>query len=235
MTRATLWIEMTIAGSVYVATLFFLLAWIYCVGDLRTLATQLEPYKTYVGVAVVAISYIFGFVAHRAIQMVNWRLWKLGVLTGIVGRIDENVIRDGDDQCKQKPKALEKRMAEETAIWALDPQRIHREIDFQFAQVALLRSLIWSTPFLALSILLWRLTTWHHATALVYALVSLWLLVIGRGVPCSTPSFALNTSYWYLSNGYHTAALSYVLVFLGFVFFGGFFFLLFVASLNSTR
>jgi hypothetical protein len=171
VTAGKLWIEMTIAGSVYVASLFF---WVmglrYPCLNLECLAQRFDPFLTYIAVAGVALSYIFGFVAHRAIQIVNGRLWKCGLFRKLVENIDLGVVRDWDDKRKQKPKALQKRMAEEALIWALDPQRIHRELDFQFAQVALLRSLAWSVPwlFISISFWFWRFRTVHNVLAFTY-------------------------------------------------------------------
>lgn len=191
MTRGTLWIEITIAGSLYVMSLFFMFAGIYGNSYLGYEAHRFNSYLTYVAVGVVALSYIVGFVAHRVIQIFNWRLLRWARLTTVkapksslkkertsrLTRFDEFVIRDEKDNPNGDPKSLEERMAGETVIWALNPQRIHNEIDFQFGQVALLRSLIWSTLLLASSVLFWRIRTGHHATAFAYGLVSLAFLV----------------------------------------------------------
>lgn len=140
---------MTIAGSVYVASLVFLLAGIYCVRDLASFANaaQLQAYKTYVAVAVIALSYIFGFVAHRFIQIAIQLLKDKATgfknfLTRVIGGSE-----------------LTTRMHEEMTIWEMSPERIHREIDFQFAQLALLRSLAVSVLCLVASITVWRLRT----------------------------------------------------------------------------
>jgi hypothetical protein len=56
MTKGTLWIEMTIAGSVYVAALFFLVMGCWYPGlRLESLAHRGQPYLTYVAVAAVAL------------------------------------------------------------------------------------------------------------------------------------------------------------------------------------
>jgi hypothetical protein len=178
MTAGTLWIEMTIAGSVWVACLFFqIMAWWLWWYPGESLAKLITPYLTYIAVAVVALSYIFGFIAHRVIQIFNWRLlerWKWQ--KRLRDRIDDFVVLDQDDKDKRGPKVLKERMVGETDIWDLDPHRLHREIDFQFAQVALLRSLAWSTLFLAVSILWWHLRIGHYAAARVYVLAPLWVV-----------------------------------------------------------
>lgn len=154
---------MTIAGAVYVASVFFVVAWIYGakVCNLEVFARHLEPYKTYVGVAAVALSYIFGFVAHRFIQIASWP-WRwlaqrkpCKQINGILNRL-------------AGAKELTDRMHEEMVIWETSPQRIHHEIDFQFAQVALLRSLAVSVPCLVFSIRAWRLSAGLLAWPPVY-------------------------------------------------------------------
>ncbi len=140
---------MTIAGSVYVASLVFLLAGINCVRDLASFANaaQLQAYKTYVAVAVIALSYIFGFVAHRFIQIAIQPLKdKATGFKNFLTRVSGE-------------RELKTRMPEEMTIWEMSPERIHREIDFQFAQVALLRSLSVSVPCLVASVSFWRLRT----------------------------------------------------------------------------
>jgi hypothetical protein len=165
MTAGTLWIEMTIAGFVYVASLFFLLVGVSSVGDLESLAHQLEPYLTYVAVAVVGLSYIFGFVAHRIIQIASQRLEHMGewcVSKCILKGFDYVALAGVAGE-----KDLRKRMKDEMALWEMDPQRIYREIDFQFAQVALLRSLLVSVPLLALSIHYLRFATGHPLAVVI--------------------------------------------------------------------
>jgi len=154
---------MTIAGSVYVASLFFwVMGWRRIGLNPESFAHSFEQYLTYLAVSAVGLSYIFGFVAHRIIQIVNLRLGRWKPIKYLAGRIEKIAIRDENDTGEQVRDGLKERMAREVDIWTLDPPRTHREIDFQFAQVALLRSLIWSVPFLAVSVFYWRLRTWHH-------------------------------------------------------------------------
>lgn len=139
---------MTIAGSVYVASLCFLVmgCW-YPYLNSESLAKLFQPYLTYLAVAAVVISYIVGFVVHRLIQIAISILehWTKG--------------RDRKKYSEDVSKELQARLGEEERIWALSPPRIQREVDFQFAQLALLRSLALSVPFLLISIIIWRLRT----------------------------------------------------------------------------
>jgi len=186
MTAGTLWIEMTIAGSVYVASLFFfVMAWSHPSLNLESLATRLHDFLAYIAVAIVGLSYIFGFVAHRVIQVASQRLafvekWRL--TKGIL-KVFDFVALSGD---------IGKRMHEEMIVWKMDPQRIYREIDFQFAQVALLRSLLVSAPFLAFSIHYWCVTAEHHRPIF---------------------SVAFNIRSWYVTAENHPAASIGFLIF----------------------
>jgi len=153
---------MTIAGAVYVASLIFLvMGWWYPGFSLESLAKLFQPYLAYVAVAGVGLSYIFGFVAHRIIQIVNLIAGRVPLISKILASSCWNFLSAD----------LEDRMLGETTIWGLSPERIHRELDFQFAQVALLRSLVCSTPILVLSFVFWRNRTHRHhlfAVALYY-------------------------------------------------------------------
>jgi hypothetical protein len=173
MTAGTLWIEVTIAGSIYVTSLFFwIMGWRYPAVSLEWFARSFQPYLAYVAVAFVALSYIAGFVAHRAIQIA-----KLFVTqnNGI-----KNFLESG--RWPRLSSDLDERMGEETSIWALSPERIHHELDFQFAQLALLRSLLFSSPILALSVIFWRdRSCYDHLGTVV--------LYFGGFYLCLVPSF----------------------------------------------
>jgi IPT/TIG domain len=128
------------------------MGWWYPGFTLESLVKLVQPYLAYVAVAVVGLSYIFGFVAHRLIQIINLIAERVPPIKNFfLSSRWEFVSAD-----------LEERMLGETAIWGLSPERIHRELDFQFAQVALLRSLVCSSPILALSVWFWRCRTHHH-------------------------------------------------------------------------
>jgi len=205
MTAPTLWIEMTMAGSVYVASLLFLVLGCWR-PDLESLAKHFDHLLPYIAVAVVALSYILGFVAHRLIQITNlvargtaqwsgrkltdwiakrianwqaeqtkeWSAWPRDLIAKRLKAWEKITAAYGQVKCYLKREHcqflssdLEQRMGEETTIWALNPQRIHHELDFQFAQVALLRSLLFSSPMLALSIGYWlyQVDRDHHLLA----------------------------------------------------------------------
>ena len=122
----------------------------------------------FIGVAFVAISYIFGFVAHRIIQIAQVII--KGIKTGIAKRAEAGITKvigcriaywnvasrqsiwpeelvarktkkwrgieeKYTDFLNRTPRHfvssdLEKRMDEEIPIWALRPERLHHEIDF---------------------------------------------------------------------------------------------------------
>lgn len=68
MIAATLWIEITIAGSIYIAALFFLALLCLNVDSLSFLLTWKDA-SPYIIAAGVAASYIIGIVAHRMLQL----------------------------------------------------------------------------------------------------------------------------------------------------------------------
>jgi hypothetical protein len=70
MTAATLWIEIIIAGFVYVVGICFLLAGAWSVADVCVLALA-EEFLPYLAAAAVAASYIVGIVAHRIVPVIT--------------------------------------------------------------------------------------------------------------------------------------------------------------------
>ena len=137
---------MTIAGSVYVASLCFLVmgCW-YPYLDSESLAKLFQPYLTYVAVAAVALSYIFGFIFHRFIQ----------ILISLGTHLRKHHSMKG--YFADTKKEIEQRLGNENLIWEFGATRVQREVDFQFAQLALLRSLAVSVFCLLFSITVWRL------------------------------------------------------------------------------
>ena len=65
-------------------------------------------------------------------------------------------------------KEVTDRMHGEMVIWEMSPERIHHEIDFQFAQVALLRSLAVSVLCLIFSVRAWWLSAGQPAWPSAY-------------------------------------------------------------------
>src|SRR5580692_11752228 len=123
MTAATLWIEMTIAGSVYVASLFFfVLALRYPHLNLEGLATRFNPYLTYVAVGLVALSYVFGFVAHRVIQVAidGRKIVKLWWQDLQLFPLNQQL----PDEKKIVREELRETLMEEMNIWALCSDRV---------------------------------------------------------------------------------------------------------------
>jgi len=163
---------MTIAGSVYVACIFFLLAGLYqyCVSDLEWLAHRLTPFLTYVAVMAVALSYIFGFVAHRVIQML------IDVIKIVLGKTAKGNLAERRKTVKEKRGET---LMEEMTIWALCSHRVHREMDFQYTQVALLRSLLPSSVLLGLAVGFWsHRTCQDHLQAIAISFLSFVVLLV---------------------------------------------------------
>src|SRR3954465_12235743 len=68
MTAATLWIEITIAGSVYLAALVFFSLRVLGVSEFPAIEKELLPYFA---AAAVATSYILGMMMHRLAQYIG--------------------------------------------------------------------------------------------------------------------------------------------------------------------
>lgn len=154
MTAATLWIEITIAGSVYLAALVFLCLRLLGIGRIPVVADDLLPY---LAAGVVAASYILGMLMHRLLQL-GW--------SGVIRlRKTRPWLSDSD--------YFQAHYARDAIVWQFGSERLHRELDFQFALKALFRSLLVSIPFLAVTLSLWLgLTPWRGAVPLVIALAA---------------------------------------------------------------
>jgi len=166
MVAQTLWLEITIAGAVYVAgILFFVMAW-FRAGTFDNLVA-LKEYLAFIAVLLVGCSYIVGIVMHRLIQVIA------GPILGFVERLF-------------RLQGLARAPAQEGAgthyddlveIWQTGSERLHRELDFQFALVALFRSLMFALPFLITAIIVWLSSMGYPGQAVVvFVLVPLWLL-----------------------------------------------------------
>jgi hypothetical protein len=142
MTTPTLWIEITIAGAVYLAGIGFAILSILGVKDLGALTAAANPYMPYLAACAVAVSYIVGVVAHRMVQVlarpVLAPVEKLFHLPELTNRIPSELLT-----------------AKMVAIWQRGSSRLQREVDFQYALVALIRSLLFSVPLLGFAWALW--------------------------------------------------------------------------------
>jgi hypothetical protein len=156
------WIEITIAGFVYVIAIIFCLAAAYDVTDIHQLLGLKELFP-YCSAALVAASYVTGIICHRISQIL-----APYILPRLVRFLRPTADRKGEIPTKT---ALE--MAE---IWQNGSSRIQREIDFQYALVALLRSLLISVPFLGVSVFAWMLRARKPGVAgLVAVDLALWV------------------------------------------------------------
>lgn len=136
------------AGSVYVVSLLFLVIAVWNPQpNLQSPPFNSQVFLAYLGGAFLALSYIVGFVVHRFIKVLGdrWRFFR-----------DQQTPKPEYEKWVEKDR--KKQMKDEEAIWRLGSPRIQREADFQFAQLALLRSLMVSIPCLFISITAWRLT-----------------------------------------------------------------------------
>jgi hypothetical protein len=165
VTAPTLWIEITIAGAVYVAAICFAwLGWLRAKDLLAVVGDKdLLPYLS---AMAVAVSYVVGMLTHR--------------LTAIVGRpVLKHLERVATIPRLFDPTPREVHFADMVSVWQRGSARLHRELDFQFALVALLRSLLFSVPTLTISVIFWLARTqqagqWSAASGAVV----LWSMVL---------------------------------------------------------
>ena len=134
MTTWPLWIEITMAGSIYVVSLLFLVIAVWNPHpNLQFPPFNSQLFLAYLGAAFLGLSYIVGFVAHRSIQV-------------LFDKFRAKTSRSDELDCLE-------------TLWQLGSARVQRELDFQFTQLALLRSLLFSVPCLAVAVGIWRFFT----------------------------------------------------------------------------
>jgi hypothetical protein len=143
MTTPTLWIEITLAGAIYVAAICLAFLAGYRVADFPNLA-DVKDALPYAAVVFVGASYLVGIVFHRIIQVLG---------SNVVLLVSRLFPRFGDEG--PEPVYFE----ELALIWQLGSTRLQREMDFQFGLLALLRSLFVSIPLLLLSVYWWGART----------------------------------------------------------------------------
>lgn len=168
--NVTLWLEITIAGAVYLlAALFWILVSLSPLDkQLSDLSENLKNYLPYVAVGFAAASYVVGILAHRVIQLTPLRLVS-HFLAFVHSEPEEYVVGDRENMVR---------------IWQYGSERLHRELDFQYGLVALIRSLLFSVPLLGAGLSVWlyssnRAGTWQ--VAVLAAIVWLaCLLALGR-------------------------------------------------------
>lgn len=140
MTSATLWIEITIAGAIYLlAALVWLLA---LFAPNVAIVNSLESVKEclpYLAVGFVAASYITGIIAHRIVQIIARPI--LRILERVIHLKDLTLDPGGTEDLIR--------------IWQYGSGRLHRELDFQYALVALFRSLLFSVLLLGTGVIAW--------------------------------------------------------------------------------
>ena len=141
MAAATLWIEITIAGAAYLTSVGFCILAGFRVGP-ESLAAAPKEFLPYLSVCFVAVSYISGIVAHRLVQI------AVPPILDQIGR----VLNIPELSARS---TLDSTFAKHVVIWQYGSERLHREIDFQYALVALLRSLLFSLPLLGISMSIW--------------------------------------------------------------------------------
>jgi hypothetical protein len=153
LTATALWLEITIAGFMYlVAICFFALAGFRFTDFQKVLG--LKEILPYLSVGVVASSYVIGMISHRITQALKWAVVKWWHKRSKKPRVPDDI------------KFFTSKMV---PIWQSASDRLLKEIDLQYGLVSLLGSLTWSTPLVALSIVAWLLSVRRHGIWMVAA------------------------------------------------------------------
>lgn len=139
---ATLWVEITIAGFVYLLAGIFLTLNAAHVYDLQQLPTGWKDYLSVLSVLGVFVSYVLGILMHRLIQILilrplNTLLQKLKLNFNVIGDVKPDYYLNN------------------FVLYQYGSQYLHRELDIQFSTFALFTSLIISLPILGISLFLW--------------------------------------------------------------------------------
>jgi hypothetical protein len=154
-----LWAEITISGIFYFLSIGFIFLRIIERYDLKFISLMVKDNFAVSTIIVLALSYFCGIVAHRLVSL-------------FMSKVISKVYRKITFQ-KPRPKFDFENYETRINIWQNGSERLHKEIDFQFSILALLKSVFWGIPVLTFSITIWLMgagTTEH--------LLSIWLLVL---------------------------------------------------------
>lgn len=155
MLPPTLWVEIIIAGFVYLLAGFFLVLTKAEVPDLKFLADW-KDLTALISILIIFVSYILGLLAHRLLQLAL--LLIVAPLLKLLG-IKFNVIGDTRKDFFSMNFVLQQ----------YGSQFLHREIDLQYGAFALFSSLIVSLPLLGWSLSRWLINAhapvWASASA----------------------------------------------------------------------
>lgn len=141
MLPPTLWVEIVIAGFVYLVAGVFLILNRAGIYDFEFMK-GVKDYIGLISLIIVFASYILGLLMHRLIQgfllsVINTVLKKM--------KIDFNVLGDAKPEYDQMNFVLQQ----------YGSQYLHREIDLQYSAFALFTSLIVSLPALGIALSMW--------------------------------------------------------------------------------
>jgi hypothetical protein len=140
--NVTFWLEITIAGAVYLLAAFFWVLVSLGLSDEQfgALSSQtLKEYLPYAAVAFAAASYVVGILANRVIQLTPRRLIN-PILTFLSPEPAPPVVGERSNMVR---------------IWQYGSERLHRELDFQYSLVVLIRSLLFSVPLFGAGVATW--------------------------------------------------------------------------------
>ena len=119
----------------------------------------------YISIGSIALSYIFGILAHRFIQILGQPLQNL----------IKKVFISKYTPMKYDPISKFRNLVN---VYQYGSERLNREIDFQYGLVVLFRSLILSIPLLGTSLSLWLMGTYLNQFAVWIFIFSVFLTII---------------------------------------------------------
>ncbi len=152
------------AGFVYLAALIFLVLPPHPKQDIHAIIS-LKELLPYLSITAIGVSYVFGIVFHRVTGLLL-KMLRLGIKYPPLHKLLELYSgRRTDDAVAN--------------VWQFGSVRIQREIDFQFGLLSLLRSLLFSIPFLAFSSTRWILQSQiGHSKEIIVFYTAIWILCI---------------------------------------------------------
>lgn len=154
-----LWAEITLSGFFYFLSILFIFFRIIELYNLKFISPMIKDNIAISTIIVISLSYFCGIVAHRLVSL-------------IMNKVISKVYRKITFQ-KPRPKYEFEKYESVINIWQYGSDRIHKELDFQFSILALLKSVFWGIPILVVSLSIWLI-----GAGITDHLVSIWILVL---------------------------------------------------------
>jgi len=168
MISFSLWTEVTISGFFYLVGVFFIILNLAGVKDFAFLS-GLKDYVTLLAVFTLFISYLFGVLTLRMLQ----------ILLSPISQSLAKLLKNKDLAVIDRDVAAEHNVI----IFQYGSERLQREVDLQFSLYVMFSSLIFSIPFVGLTSYLWlakiHLTLLGQAVLITSFAFGIVFLIIG--------------------------------------------------------